>query len=264
MYDIQAIKKRLQELGVHPKKSLGQNFLIYQGTIDKIIDAVDTHDIDQIVEVGPGLGALTSGLQKLGKPLLLIELDRAFAQYWQESGLQVINADALQVDWQKLAPCSTALVSNLPYQISSSLVIEMSVQELGVNQMVLMFQKEVAQRILAKSGSKTYGLLSVVAQAFWQVDFLLEAGPKDFYPPPKIASQVLRFQRRELPFSDSKKFLQLLKSAFHQRRKKVMNNLKSYSEVHDWGKVWSKMGWNEDLRAENLSVEDYIQLFKEL
>jgi 16S rRNA (adenine1518-N6/adenine1519-N6)-dimethyltransferase len=221
------IIEKLKAMGAEPKRSLGQNFLVSSHVIDKIVTAVQAGDPVALVEVGPGLGALTEGLSQLNKPLLLLELDRRFAGHWRSRGFKVIEGDALALDWGTLGLVpGTTLVSNLPYQISSSLVIERSIAPYGVSRMILMFQKEVAQRLMARARTKDYGLLSVIAQTFWDIRLLLEAGPSDFYPPPNVASRVLVFsEARPEGMKDPGEFLRFCKAAFAQRRKLMVKNL---------------------------------------
>ena len=221
------ILAKLQTMGIAPKRSLGQNFLVADHVIEKILFAAKQFAKSAIIEVGPGLGALTEGLIALEKPFSVIELDREFSNYWRERGVKITEGDALQVDWHKLElPPETLLVSNLPYQISSSIVIDRSVDPAGVGSMVLMFQKEVAQRLVAKAKTKDYGLLTVIAQTFWDVRFLTEEGPGCFYPPPNVASRVLMFKRQEpKELKNPESFLKFAKAAFAQRRKLLTKNL---------------------------------------
>ena len=266
MYNLAELKNKLVELGVRPKKSLGQNFLIFEGTINKIVAAaLETKgDSEALVEIGPGLGALTEKFINLGHDIHLVELDSKFSQFWQDKGISVINQDALKLNWSEAFSNNFILVSNLPYQISSSLVIDMSTSNYHVVKMVLMFQKEVAQRILSKNKSKSYGLLSVIAQTFWNVDLLLEAGPKDFYPPPSIASQVLVFKDKRESVEHPEDYLRFIKAAFHQRRKKLINNLKQYSSSFDWKALWQDLEIKEGARAEEISVNQYIDIYKKI
>jgi 16S rRNA (adenine1518-N6/adenine1519-N6)-dimethyltransferase len=265
----QRLQARKEQVQWSPKKSLGQNFLISDHVIEKIIAAAAALPADRLIEIGPGLGALTDFLRLQNKNYLLIELDRDLSKYWADQGLQVVEADALQLDWTQICPEKTLLVSNLPYQISSSLVIELCLLDTEPQNMVLMFQKEVAQRIRAACDSDDYGVLSVIAQAFWLIDKVCEAGPRDFYPAPKVASRVLRFQRKQdVLLQQRKAFLQFIKVAFAQRRKMFKSNIKSYLQSEprqdlftDW---LAKNNFHDKIRAENLSVDQFIDLFVKL
>lgn len=267
-YDRDIIINKLQELGISPKRSLGQNFLVGHSVIEKIIDCVKSFSPENIVEVGPGLGALTEPLMQMSAPLKVIELDRTFAKMWRERGLDVREGDALRMDWGAFQVNNATLVSNLPYQISSSLVVERSINPCGINNMVLMFQKEVAQRIVASPKTKEYGLLTVIAQACWEIRLVLEAGPNEFYPPPNVASRVLSFQRRPEIRGDFSKFLNLVKTGFAQRRKLLLSNLKPIysatgSQREQWEVLLISLGYKSGVRAEEVSVADWLTLYRQ-
>ena len=257
-----SIKKKLLEFGIEPKKSLGQNFLINDHVIDKIIMVAKNSKLDHMVEIGPGVGALTDSLALMKKDFLLLELDSRLAEIWRNKGLKVKEGDALKFDWESLIE-PTLLVSNLPYQISSSLVIERSVKEDPVQEMVLMFQKEVAQRIMSEHSASNYGLLSVVAQSFWKIKKLVDAGPGSFFPPPKIDSRVLTFIKKETPIKDKERFLKFCKACFKFRRKKLINNIKKEMNIESeiLLSYYKQQGYSEGLRAQELSVEDMQSLY---
>ncbi len=240
---------------IKSKRSLGQNFLVNRAVIDKIITAVKDFQPYDLIEVGPGTGALTNELLKMTLPLTLIELDRDLAAKWREEGRNVIEADALQVDWSQFSNRGTVLVSNLPYQISSSLVIDRSVSPGNIKAMVLMFQKEVAQRLMAKKSTPDYGMLSVIAQVFWKIEKVCDADPKSFNPPPNVASRVLKFGAKASEVTDRKKFLKFVKAAFAQRRKLLSKNLNVEKEF------LAAQGFKETVRAEELSPEEFVALF---
>ena len=143
-YASERLKKAQEALGAEAKKSLGQNFLVSDVVIQRIVDKVKSFNPEFLIEVGPGPGALTDLLLEMNLPMQLIELDRRIAQYWRDKGQNVLEVDALQIDWNQFYKHErTVFVSNLPYQISSSIVIERSMEDSGVQQMVLMFQKNV-------------------------------------------------------------------------------------------------------------------------
>ncbi|HEX7675382.1 MAG TPA: 16S rRNA (adenine(1518)-N(6)/adenine(1519)-N(6))-dimethyltransferase RsmA [Bdellovibrio sp.] len=280
----------LEQLGVTAKKSLGQNFLVSDVVIGRIIDQVKAFKPDSLIEVGPGPGALTYFLKQMEVPLQLIELDRVIAAYWREQGIPVIEEDALRLDWEQFystpvgssaetgrtgipagvqagATRNIVFVSNLPYQISSSIVIERSLDEVGVQHMVLMFQKEVAQRIRAVAKSEHYGLLSVIAQTFWKTEMVTEAGPRDFSPPPKVNSRVLAFTRIPTEIKNRKAFLTFVKAGFAQRRKLLKSNLsgllnqKKLTEEQLIGWL-AELGFKETARAEELSPVQFVKLYQ--
>ena len=258
----------LEELGILAKKSLGQNFLVSDVVIERIIQKVHDFKPEALIEVGPGPGALTHFLCQMEVPLQLIELDHVIAQYWREKGLSVLEQDALRMDWQQFYHGQKIVfVSNLPYQISSSIVIDRSLDNPGVEHMILMFQKEVAQRIRAAARTEHYGLLSVIAQTFWKTEVVTEAGPRDFDPPPKVASRVLSFTRTASDVVNRKAFLTFVKVAFAQRRKLLKKNIsgllsqKQLTEEQFVGWL-ADMGFPATARAEELSPQQFVSLYK--
>jgi 16S rRNA (adenine1518-N6/adenine1519-N6)-dimethyltransferase len=270
---------RLQELGAEPKRSLGQNFLISDMVVDRILFAVKHDTFSELVEVGPGLGALTEDLIKLGKPMKLIELDRLFADYWRTRAaasvtpMQLIEGDALQISWGTLGIQPGALfVANLPYQISSSIVIERSLDPAGIVRMILMFQKEVAQRLMARASTKEYGLLTVIGQTFWDISTVCDAGPRDFFPPPNVASRVLLFRRRVTPElqtpEEAQGFLRFAKAAFSHRRKLLLRNLQGgfFNGDKDSGSllegIFVRAGLLNTARAEELDPNAFVRLYQ--
>jgi 16S rRNA (adenine1518-N6/adenine1519-N6)-dimethyltransferase len=254
------LKNRLLELPHQAKKSLGQNFLVSDHVIQKIILSAERMGFDSVVEIGPGMGALTDLLLPKFKKYLAIELDRDLAQYWRNKNIDLIEADALRLNWQEIN--IPLLVSNLPYQISSSLVIELSTTQNSIQSMVLMFQKEVAQRIRAVAQTEEYGMLSVIAQEFWTIETVCDAGPKDFQPPPKIASRVLGFKRRQSQIQNPGHYLQFVKKCFQQRRR-VLKSQFSDSEKELLIKAFEKMNLGDKVRAEELSPLQFNQLYME-
>lgn len=253
---------RMAELGIAPKRSLGQNFLISETVVEKIISAVERLRSDLRIEVGPGLGALTDRLRELG-PLQLVELDKTFADYWRKQDLQVVEADALKADWsQLLSQGSVSLVSNLPYQISSRLVVELSFVMPHPTAMVFMFQKEVAQRLTARPSTEDYGLLSVIAQSYWEMSTVTNAGMQDFYPAPQVGSRVVQFKWKKGAPRQDLRFLEFCKAAFAQRRKFLVKNLAGYGV--DWQSRFTELGLRADIRAEALTPEQFWKLFEAL
>lgn len=253
--DVQA---RLKEMGFAPKRSLGQNFLVSESVIGKITGEALRLKPSHIIEVGPGLGALTETILKSGSSFQVVELDTGFAQYWRGRGLNVTEQDALQVNWEHLSlPEGTLLLSNLPYQIASRMIVDRSVGPLAITRMVLMLQKEVAQRVTAQPRTKDYGFLSVIAQVYWQPRLLCDAGPNDFYPAPNVASRVLVFERRQQHWPLS--FVQFVKTAFTNRRKYMMKNYTGRPELLE---ALKDLGHSEKTRAEELSPTEYLKLFE--
>jgi 16S rRNA (adenine1518-N6/adenine1519-N6)-dimethyltransferase len=256
------LDKRMNELQVFAKKSLGQNFLVSDSVIQKILAAVADESPEKVIEIGPGCGALTDLLIGKYPELTLIELDRELAAFWRQQNQNVIEGDALRLDWGFAQ--GQLLVSNLPYQISSSLVIERSMDEKPLSAMILMFQKEVAQRIRAQQQTEHYGMLSVIAQEFWGIETVCDAGPREFRPAPKVSSRVLKFKPRKSNIDNPKQYLSFVKACFQQRRRVLSTNLAALSDAFDQSQFqpWlEKNKKNEKVRAEELSPAELNSLY---
>lgn len=262
------LQKRLADLKIYSKKSLGQNFLISDLVINKILVAVEVEKPTRVIEIGPGCGALTDLLISKYRDLTLIELDRNLAEFWRDyilshsHSIKLIEADALQMVWNFSA--EYMLVSNLPYQISSSLVIDRSLDQIQLKSMVLMFQKEVAQRIRALPQTEHYGMLSVFAQEFWTMSTVCDAGSRDFRPAPKVSSRVLKFISKKSNIADKKQYLMFVKTCFRQRRRVLSNNISSLDSNFDQSKLnlWlvdNKK--NAKIRVEELSPPEINSLY---
>lgn len=251
---------KMQQLQISPKRSLGQNFLISEHVVEQILNYVDRRNPALIVEIGPGLGTLTESLIERPNPRKLIELDRKFAQYWRERGEKVVEADALEINWAKeLWPHDTMVLGNLPYQISSRLVIDLSFAPATLQHLVFMFQREVAERLTAQPRTKDYGFLSVIAQTFWTMNKITDASRDDFYPMPNVSSRVVAFKRREVDSRLTIEYMHFVKTAFQFRRKYM---LKSLAEVESQVRVaFLALGLKETVRSEELSPEIFQKIY---
>ena len=240
------------------KKSLGQHFLRDDNIARKIVAALCEHPFTQLLEVGPGAGALTTHLIRLnGIDLKAVELDdekiRHLEQTWPELKERLIHASILDID--RPFEGKFTVIGNFPYNISSQILFKMLDWREDIQAMVGMFQKEVAQRVAAGEGSKTYGVISVLIQAFFTVEYLFEVSEQCFNPPPKVKSAVIRLIPRPAPgFKDEKRFFLLVKTAFNQRRKTLRNAVRSLFEPTELGDPIF------DKRAEQLSVADFAAL----
>jgi 16S rRNA (adenine1518-N6/adenine1519-N6)-dimethyltransferase len=241
------------------KKSLGQHFLIDKTVCEKIRNVLLEQPIEQLVEVGPGAGALTAFIYKIPTHAYkAIELDTEKVNYllhaYPDLAGTLINEDFLETAIPFEG--SFVLVGNFPYNISTQIVFRVLDWKAQVPMMVGMFQKEVAERIAAKPHSKAYGILSVLAQAFYEVTYLFDVPPSAFNPPPKVDSGVIMFKRKAIfpAMASEKSFYHIVKMAFGQRRKMLRNPLKPYftaAQLED--PIFTK-------RAENLTFEDYAAL----
>ncbi|MEY2829808.1 MAG: hypothetical protein RIQ33_1666 [Bacteroidota bacterium] len=245
------------------KKSLGQHFLKDDGIALDIVEALLNPE-GQVVEVGPGLGILTKFLfEKYPNNLTAVDVDNRLAELIPEKfkGIKFIHEDILKVDFEKYFSNEVVnVIGNFPYNISTEIVFKVIEQRHQVKQMVGMFQKEVALRLAAKAGNKVYGVTSVLSQAFYKVDYMMDVPPHFFDPPPKVNSGVVRYTRHEIPFiiDDVKCLFQSVKAGFSQRRKTLRNALKSYTDV---SKIESS---TLDKRAEQLTVEQWIDLANQI
>ena len=241
------------------KKSLGQHFLTDKTVCERIQAVLEQSPIERLVEVGPGAGALTEFIYKIPtQEFKAIELDTEKVNYllhtFPDLQGKLINEDFL--DTQIPFETSFTLVGNFPYNISTQIVFKVLDWKNQVPMMVGMFQKEVAERIAAKPHSKAYGILSVLAQAFYDVTYLFDVPPSAFNPPPKVDSGVIMFTRKPIfpEMASEKSFYHIVKMAFGQRRKMLRNPLKPYfttEQLED--PIFTK-------RAENLTYEDYAAL----
>ena len=258
---VQVLKKRMEELNFFPKKFLGQNFLINSDLIKETVLAVHNLEPSFILEVGPGLGALTEEFILFKKPLLLAEMDRDLCIYWKNRGLNVLEGDVLKSSWASKLKEGAVLTGNLPYQVASRLMVECCPGPSQLKAAVLMFQKEVAQRIEASPGEKEYGLISVLSQSFWASEFLLEASPSDFYPKPKVAGRVLVFHKKKSSLSNTKDFVLFVKFCFSQRRKLLLSRLKKQEKDISVESIWEELNISSSIRAEELTPGQFISLF---
>jgi len=251
---------------VRAKKFLGQHFLKDESIANKIADSLSLEGYQHILEIGPGMGMLTKYLLKKDKTIWVVEIDRESIAYLKTHYLhlseRIIEEDFLKMDlstYFKDQPL--AVIGNFPYNISSQIVFKAIENREKIPEFSGMFQKEVAQRICGKPGNKTYGILSVLTQAFYDAEYLFTVAPSVFNPPPKVDSGVLKLTRKKnytLPV-DTAFFFRVVKTAFNQRRKTLRNSLKSF-DISDKLK--------EDvifaLRPEQLSVQQFIELTKSL
>lgn len=249
---------------MRPKKAFGQHFLHRQDIAQRIADALkQSHAYDDIVEVGPGQGVLTQYLIPSPKRLLAIEVDRDMVNYLGEHypQLNVINKDFLKADLHALVGRPFALIGNFPYNISSQILIKMVETRELIPEMVGMFQKEVAERVVAEPGSKVYGVISVLVQAFYDGEYLFKVGKGAFNPPPKVESAVIRLTRKADPDEsyEYRTFRSIVKITFGQRRKMLRNTLKSFF-VGEYEEELQDEFYRQ--RPENLSVADFIALAK--
>lgn len=254
--------KHLSENRVTPKKSLGQHFLKDLQIAQQIADTLPDTNYDLILEIGPGTGVLTQFLMQRALPVYVVEIDSESVTYLEKNFPQ-LNGKIIPADFLKLDLAlhfnhkKIGIIGNFPYNISSQIVFKVLENKDLIPSFAGMFQKEVAERIAAKPGSKTYGILSVLAQTFYEVNYHFTVPPHVFLPPPKVDSGVISMilkQDFELPI-DYIFYKNVIKTAFNQRRKTLRNSLKSYNlpDILKEDVIFAK-------RPEQLSYQDFIEL----
>ncbi|MFS2188006.1 16S rRNA (adenine(1518)-N(6)/adenine(1519)-N(6))-dimethyltransferase RsmA [Mucilaginibacter sp. Mucisp84] len=248
---------------VRAKKHLGQHFLTDKNIAAKIVDSLKPEGrFGYVLEVGPGMGVLSDFLlQKSEYETSLIDIDTESYDFlkkkYPQLGARLINADFLELDFKSIFPENFAIIGNFPYNISSQILFKVLDNRQQVVEVVGMFQKEVAERCAAKPGSKEYGILSVFLQAYYKVEYLFTVKAGVFNPPPKVLSAVIRLTRNDKHTldCDEKLFWQIVKAGFNQRRKTLRNAISSLINKE---KLTDEPVL--DLRAERLSVEDFVKL----
>ncbi|MFR1672512.1 MAG: 16S rRNA (adenine(1518)-N(6)/adenine(1519)-N(6))-dimethyltransferase RsmA [Candidatus Gastranaerophilaceae bacterium] len=263
------------------KKRLGQNFLVDGQTISDIIDFADINKEDTVIEIGPGVGFVTEQLVKHAKKVIAIELDEEAIRELKKldaPNLEIIHKDILKTDLSELCEGKVKIVANIPYYITSPIIAHLlgEIDDLNnknrnkITDILLMVQEEVARRMVAdeNSPSKQYGLLTILSQFWADVKIMKLVGRRSFYPAPKVNSALVKLDVREKPLlelSDYTHFRKTIKAAFSQRRKNVKNCLLSGGFSKESIKnALDKLGLDENIRGEKLSIETFGKLSEEL
>jgi 16S rRNA (adenine1518-N6/adenine1519-N6)-dimethyltransferase len=265
------IKKILKDNGLCVNKAMGQNFLISRDKRDKIINLCGIKSFETILEIGPGLGALTECIQPLCERLIAVEKDRGYLSLLNDffkniPSIELINSDILEYQ----IPClrgKLKVVGNLPYYITSPVIFHLVSQKNCIDSIFITVQKEVARRIIASPGSKDYGILSLSVSYHCQADILLDIEKKAFFPQPEVDSSFIRLIVRKKPLvevKDEKYLFSVIKAGFNQRRKTLLNAL-SNSRTLKLDKnilveVFSKLKFDFRIRAEQLGLREFALL----
>lgn len=276
-------KALLNQYGFNFKKSLGQNFLIDVNIIQKIIDASDIDENTGIIEIGPGMGSLTEQLAKNAKKVVAFEIDQRLIPVLKDTmgpydNVEIINEDILKADiahyvTEHLADCDNIMVvANLPYYITTPILLNLMQQTLPIDGYVVMMQKEVGERLNAQVGTKAYGSLSIVTQYYTETSKVLTVPKTVFLPPPNVDSIVVKLMKRQTPEVDidnEDKFFKMTKAAFSQRRKTISNNYQSLfvdgKANKEIIKKWLETsGIDPRRRGETLSIKEFAKLYNEL
>lgn len=271
------LKALLNRHGFNFSKTLGQNFLIDKNVLNKIVSASELNENSCVLEIGPGAGTLTRRLAEMGARCTAVEIDKALLPILGETlagfdNFNLINSDILKVDLKKLIKDEFDnkpfhVIANLPYYITTPIIMQILESRLPVVSMTLMVQKEVADRMCATCGSKEYGALSVAVQYYTIPTVICRAEPHCFIPQPKVASSVVHLKVSATPtvtVSDEKKFFAIVKSSFGQRRKTLLNALSKspyFSANKDSVRsALVQMGVDENIRGEKLSIPQFAKL----
>ncbi|MGC2237926.1 MAG: 16S rRNA (adenine(1518)-N(6)/adenine(1519)-N(6))-dimethyltransferase RsmA [Pyrinomonadaceae bacterium] len=269
---------------VFAKKSFGQNFLIDQNYIDKIVSSLNPQQGETIVEIGAGRGALTEKLVESGANVIAIELDRDLTPLLEEKfgeyeNFSLVEQDALMVDFRHLGenfnpkskiqnPKSIKLVANLPYNISTAILQNLIEQREVFSKMILMFQREVVERMTVEAGNAERGFLSVLVEAYLDAEKLFDVSPNAFRPAPKVWSSIVRLKPKEnVEIKDTILFRRLISAGFARKRKTILNNLKKAPQnlkeiIGDAEKLLENCQIDSKRRAETLTLDEWLRIVK--
>lgn len=278
--DPAALRALMRDRGIRPQHRLGQNFLADRRTLERICEAVSLTPDDLVLEIGPGLGSLTELLAQRAGRVVAVELDRGLLAVLQDTvaarhaNVELVHGDAARIDLaallqERLAPGRRAKVAaNLPYYITTPLVLRLLEEDLPISEAVVMVQQEVAERMVASPGSKVYGALSVAVQFHSEAAVVGRVGRGRFIPQPEVDSAIVRLRLRQQPVVDAPKkpFFAVVKAAFGQRRKTLLNAVgaglgRRRDEV---GAALAAAGIDPQRRGETLSLQEFANLTRHL
>ena len=251
-------------------KKLGQNFLIKRGIVDEIVHAAELTSGEPVLEVGPGIGTLTQGLAQSGADVTAIELDRRLLAVLDTTlasydNVRIIHGDVLKLDVPSIMNHKPfKVVANLPYYITTPIIMSLLESKLPIERLVVMVQKEVALRMVAKPGTKDYGALSVAVQYYTEPDIVLDVPPKSFLPAPAVTSSVIRCVLRDKPpvdVIDEKLFFRVVKAGFAQRRKTFSNTMKTTGLSKDRiEELLAKANIDGQRRGETFTLQEFADV----
>ena len=251
-------------------KKLGQNFLIKRGIVDEIVKAADLQEGEPVLEIGPGIGTLTQGLAQSGANVTAIELDTRLLEVLdttlaQYSNVTIVHGDVLKLDVPSIMNHEPfKVVANLPYYITTPIIMSLLESRLPIERLVVMVQKEVALRMVAKPGTKDYGALSVAVQYYTMPDIVLDVPPKSFLPAPAVTSSVIRCVLRDQPpvdVIDEKLFFRVVKAGFAQRRKTFANTMKTTGLSKDRiEELLAKANIDGQRRGETFTLQEFADV----
>ena len=272
LYSPKIVKEIIDLYSFRFSKSLGQNFLVDKNFVDKIVDAADVSE-KNVIEIGPGIGTITYEMAKVAKKVVAIEIDDSLIPIIEENmaefdNFDLIHEDILKADLEEIVAEefdgeSFKVVSNLPYYITTPIIEKLVTSNLPCTDMTIMVQKEVADRMLATEKDKEYSSLSVFVKYYSDAQKVTNVPKSVFMPQPKIDSTVLKLDLRKYTDDvDEAKLFSLIHAGFNKRRKTILNSLSDAVEKDKLRLAFEKLGIKSNLRAENLSLDDFINLAK--
>ena len=270
----------MKKYKIKANKNLGQNFLIDDGVLQDIVNGANIESNDLVIEIGPGLGSLTNILLEKARKVICIELDKKMVKILKErfvayKNLEIINEDVLRIDFNELIKeemekdpsiINVRVVANIPYYITTPIIMKLVENDLNIQSITIMIQKEVADRLIAIPGTKETGAITYTIYYYCEGNKIREVQNTCFIPEPEVTSEVINLELRKIPavqVKDKKVMFKIIKSAYMQRRKTLLNSLtsvgvfKNKTEGIDYLK---KIGLSEDIRPENIKIEDFAKL----
>ena len=278
---LEETKSIMKKYGIRANKSLGQNFLISNEVVEKIINASDIKENDMVIEIGPGLGTLTKFLLQKAKKVLCVELDKKMIKILNDrfsdyNNFELINEDILKVNLKKIIEgnkkteqiANVKIVANLPYYITTPIIMKLLEEKLDIESITVMIQKEVADRLIEIPGGKNTGAITYTVYYYCESEKIIEVPNNSFIPEPDVTSEVIKMNLRKEPavkIQEPKIMFMIIKSAFMQRRKTLLNaltNTKVFINKNEGLNILKKLNLNENIRAEELSIQDFANIAK--
>lgn len=268
----------LKKYNISANKSLGQNFLVDDNVIENIVESANIAKDDLVIEIGPGLGTLTARLLEKAKKVIAIELDNRMINILNDrfslyENFELINEDVLKVDLRKLISENKAqkvkVVANLPYYITTPIIMKLLEDKLEIESITVMIQKEVAKRLTAKPGDKLSGAITYSVNYYCEPEEVVTVPNSSFIPEPEVESEVIKLKLRKEPpvqIKNEEIFFKLIKASFMQRRKTLINGITNSGimKKEEFKELLKKVGLNENVRGESLSLQDFANIANEM
>ncbi|MBR3249936.1 MAG: 16S rRNA (adenine(1518)-N(6)/adenine(1519)-N(6))-dimethyltransferase RsmA [Clostridia bacterium] len=273
----------MKKYSIKANKSLGQNFLINEEVVNAIIDSANIEKEDLIIEIGPGLGTLTQYLLEKAGKVICIELDSKMINILKErfllyDNLEIINQDVLKVDLKRIISeqkingkiKNVKVVANLPYYITTPIIMKLLEDKLDIESITVMIQKEVADRLIEIPGGKQTGAITYTVYYYCDSEKIMEVPNNSFIPEPEVTSEVIKLKVRNKPvviIKEEKNFFNMIKCAFMQRRKTLLNSLTNthiFSSKDQGLKILNAIDIDENIRPEKLTIEDFVEIYKKI